>query len=427
MEWDANLILDDVSRATSNLILEEPFYGHFFVGILKEVHQRIQTMAIGPSGHHVKLHINPIFWKTQLVNEKMRMGLVKHEILHVVFKHIFRGKNFPQKDIFNIACDLVVNQYIRVDWLPANRIHLALFPGIGLLPDRDAGEYYRKLCGLKETFEALAQAGENAEKDEADKNPLPGQAAWDNLRGILGGGDEWLERHGLWIELEQLPAALRELLEEQINEAIAQSLEKSRRNTTDWGKLPAALRQHLQEFENARKPVVNWRRMLRIFTESSSRTFVRSTLKRASKRYGTTPGIKIRKRQKLLIAIDTSCSISEEDIQDFFSEIYHLWKQGAEVMIVECDMQIVATYPYRGETPTNIHGRGGTQFDAPIAYANTEYHPDALIYFTDGFGPLPSLPGRMPILWMLSKSGSDLGPDHMQQFPGMKVRMHPMP
>jgi predicted metal-dependent peptidase len=424
MEWNANAILDDVSRATSNLILEEPFYGHFFVGIIKEVHERIQTMAIGPSGHHVKLHINPIFWKTQLLSQNLQMGLVKHEILHVVFKHIFRGKDYPQKEIFNIACDLVVNQYIRVDWLPANRIHLGLFPGVGLAPERDADEYYRKLCALKEKFEALAEEG-GEEEGETITIQMPGKEAWENLKRILGDGDEWQERHDMWADLEQLPTALREILEDQVNEAIAQSLEKSRRDTREWGKLPAGLRQHLQEFEHALKPVVNWRRLLRIFSESSSRTYVRSTLKRASKRYGTTPGIKIKKRQRLLIAIDTSGSISQEDLTDFFSEIYHIWKRGAEIMVVECDTQIAATYPYRGETPAEMHGGGGTRFDAPIAYANTVFHPDAIVYFTDGFGPIPSLPARMPILWMLSREGSKAGAEHCQQFPGMKVRMHP--
>jgi predicted metal-dependent peptidase len=420
MDWNANAILEDVSRATSSLILEEPFYGHFFVGIIKEVHERIQTMAIGPSGHHVKLHINPIFWKTQLLSEKLRMGLVKHEILHVVFKHIFRGKDYAQKDIFNIACDLVVNQYIKVDWLPVNRIHLGLFPGIGLEPERDADEYYRKLCRLKENCEQL---GEGEEGGTGKANPAE-KEAWENLKRVLGEGDEWQERHGLWVDLEQLPAAMRELLEDQINAAITQSLEKSRRDSREWGKLPAGLRHHLQEFENSLKPVVNWRRLLRIFSESSSRTYVRSTLKRPSKRYGTTPGIKVRKRQKLLVALDTSGSISEDDLAAFFSEIYHIWKQGAEVMVVECDTQIVARYPYRGLVPAAIHGRGGTNFDAPIAWANAHYQPDALIYFTDGFGPLPSVPARMPILWLLSQAGSVAGPEHIQTFPGMKVRMH---
>jgi predicted metal-dependent peptidase len=419
MTWNTEAVLEDVTRSTSNLILAEPFYGHFFVGILKEVHEGIQTMAIGPSGHNVKLHINPLFWLGQLKTDEMKMGLVKHEILHVLFKHIFRGKDYSQKDLFNIACDLVVNQYIDPNWLPENRIHLGLFPHIAMDPDRDADYYYRKLSELQDKF------GGGEEGEDSTQIVGLGKEAWENLKKILGegGGEEWQEKHGLWEELDQLPAALREILEDQINDAITQSLEKIRRDTKEWGKLPAGLRQHLNAFEASRNPVVDWRRLLRIFTESSSRTFVRNTVKRPSKRFGTTPGIRIRKRQKILVAVDTSSSISEEELQEFFAEMYHIWKRGAEITVVECDMKIVATYRYQGQAPGEVHGRGGTNFDAPIQFANETYHPDAIVYFTDGVAPPTQIRPRMPILWILSSKGAAPGNDYYERLKGMKVKM----
>lgn len=420
MEWNVDAILEDVSIATNGLLETESFYGHFFVGILKEVHEGIQTMAIGPAGHHVKLHINPIFWKTQLTRPNLKKGLVKHEILHVVFKHIFRGKDYHHRDIFNIACDLVVNQYILEDWLPENRIHLGLFPGIGLEPDRDADEYYRKLTALKERFEAM---GNEEDGVPADGDAPPGKRAWDSLRQILGEGDEWQSKHALWVDLDQMPASIREILEDQINAAIQHSLEKVRRDAKEWGALPAGLRQYLTEFEKAQQPYVHWKRLLRIFTESSSRTFVKNTLRRPSKRYGTTPGIRIKKRQKLLVAVDTSGSITSEELEAFFGEIYHIWKQGAEVMVVECDMTIAATYTYQGVAPTQVHGRGGTSFDPPIQFANESYRPDALIYFTDGIAPAMKLRARMPVLWMISAGGAAPESDYYRRMVGMRVRM----
>ena len=421
MEWSTATILDEVSKTTNNLILHEGFYGHFFVGLLKEVHDRVQTMAIGPSGHLVKLHINPTFWKTALTNDKLRMGLVKHEILHVVFKHIFRGKDYSQKDLFNIACDLVVNQYILQDWLPENRIHLGLFPNIGLEPEKDADYYYKKLSSLKDSIDDSASgegSGESQEQGEGED-----ETAKENLKRILGAGNDWQEKHGLWEELEQMPSTLREILEDQINEAISQSLEKSKRDVKEWGKLPAGLRQHLEDFEQSRKPTVDWRRMLRIFTESSSKTYLKGTMKRPSKRYGTTPGNKLRKRQKLLVAVDTSGSILEEELKAFFAEIYHIWKRGAEIRVVECDMNIVANYPYRGLAPASVHGRGGTNFDPPIVYANNEYMPDAIVYFTDGVAPKPKTPSRMPILWMLSAAGIEKDTEAFDRLPGLKIKM----
>jgi predicted metal-dependent peptidase len=348
--------------------------------------------------------------------------LVKHEILHVVFKHIFRGKDYSHRDLFNIACDLVVNQYIRTDWLPENRIHLGLFPGIGMEPERDADEYYKKLLNLKNRMEEREKEDGKGEFAVTGKD-VQGKEAWENLKRILGEDDEWQAKHGLWVELEQLPAALREILEDQINQAIQESLDKARRDAKEWGKLPAGLRQHLEGLEAARKPVVDWRRLLRLFTESSSRTRVRNTLRRPSKRYGTTPGIRIQKRQKLLVALDTSGSISNAELEEFFAEIYHIWKQGAEVKVVECDMVIGATYLYQGKAPNEVHGRGGTSFDPPIRFANETYHPDAIIYFTDGIAPAVKVKPRMPILWMLSAQGAAVETDYYARLNGMKVRM----
>ncbi|MFM2375117.1 MAG: hypothetical protein RLZZ165_214 [Bacteroidota bacterium] len=417
MEWDADAILDDVSKVTSAFLNTEGFYGHFFVGILKEVHENVQTMAIGSAGHHIKLHINPVFWKEQLVNGNLKMGLVKHEILHVVFKHIFRGKDYPHRDLFNIACDLVVNQYIRQDWLPGNRIHLGLFPGVGLEPDRDADEYYRKLQGLKERFETWAGS------DAGDDVSHEGREAWENLKRILREGDVWQSKHALWVELDRLPAAHREILEDQVAQAIQESLEKTRRDAREWGMLPAGLRFQLESLEKARQPTVNWRRLLRLFAERSSRTYVRNTLRRPSKRYGTTPGIRIRKRQRLLVAIDSSSSITDRELEEFFGEIYHIWKQGAEVTVVECDLEIAAQYQYAGKAPTKVHGRGGTSFDPPIRFANEHDHPDALIYFTDGFAPAMKVRARMPVLWMLSAAGAAEDTDYFQRMRGHKLRM----
>ena len=51
-------------------------------------------------------------------------------------------------------------------------------------------------------------------------------------------------------------------------------------------------------------------------------------MKRISKRYGTRPGIKIKRYQRLAVAVDTSGSIKENDFVIFFNEIHSMWKQG---------------------------------------------------------------------------------------------------
>jgi len=60
----------------------------------------------------VELLINPTFWGEKLTNDEYKYGGIKHEILHILFKHLLKWDNFSNKQIFNLAADLVVNQYI---------------------------------------------------------------------------------------------------------------------------------------------------------------------------------------------------------------------------------------------------------------------------------------------------------------------------
>lgn len=402
-------ILKEVSDAIQVLLLEEAFYGHFFLGLLHEVHSRVPTMAIGPEGSRVKLHINPKFWQEELTRPELRRGLIKHEILHVVFKHILRAKDFQRKDIFNVACDLVVNQYILSSELPENRIHLDTFPDLDLAPEMDADYYYRALTDL---YDRMDEDGDN-------RQDSPG---WNNLRRILDENDDWQQKHGLWEDIENLPTSLREIIEQNIEEVLKSATSRAKRSTS-WGKMRGSLRTYLEGFEAAPEPQVNWRRLLRIFTESSSRTYIKNTVKRPSRRYGTTPGIRIRKRKKLLVVVDTSGSITEPDLREFFSEIFHIHKRGAEVTVVECDVAIAATYRYRGQVPEHVTGRGGTNFNAPIEFANRKFHPDAIIYFTDGYAPAPEIASRSPLLWIISSNGAEPGSRQYEALPGMKIRM----
>lgn len=428
-------ILEEVSNACINLVVMEPFFGHFFQGIHKVVHDRVQTMAIGPSGTSVKLHINPKFWSTEITNKELRYGLVKHEILHVVFKHIFRSGDFRHKDIFNIACDLVVNQYIKVQRLPENRVHLGLFPDLKLEPERECDYYYKKLLDLydKMTMKGEGSAGEGgqkirgeggAEDNQQPESPQDGSSeSWENLKKMLGESNPWQDKHGLWEELENLPTSVKDIIEQAVDQSIESSLERIRRDQKKWGEMPGGLRSYLAMFEAERKPVVNWKRLLRIFAESSRRTFLRNTIRRPSKRYGTTPGIRVRKHQRLQVVVDTSGSVSQEDLREFFSEIYHIWKRGAEITIVECDSEITNVYPYRGKMPRQVTGRGGTNFTPPIRYANEECHPDAVIYFTDGIAPAPELRSRYPLLWLICSSGAQPGSNYFDNLPGKKISM----
>lgn len=462
-------ILDEVSKTTIQLLLKEPFYGHFFTGILKEVTKGVDTMAVGlASTQMVKLYVNPEFWDNVLVNEHLRYGVLKHEILHVVFKHIITIKKYSHKGIFGIAADLVVNQYVSKEKLPEGALYLHQFPDLNLEPNMDVGYYYDKLNKLWQNHLNNSDAAGNAAPGQAGNPPTGTSQAPAGNQGNAGGSgsgqapagnngntgnnkgnkpsqqsndnpssdspslemlkrllsrDSWvLKQHELWWkEVSKLSQAEQNILEGYIDQHLVNSIKRIK--SKDYGNLPGGVRQYLDLLVESLKPKVNWRRIVRLFAASSNRTFLKNTIRRPSKRYGTTPGIKVKRKQKILVAIDTSGSVQTDELNEFFNEIYYIWRQGSEVLVVECDVKIHRHYQFKGTLPKMVLGRGGTDFNAPLQFANEEYNPDAIFYFTDGYASVPHVKCRRPILWVISSNGMTQGEGVWDQLPGRIVKI----
>lgn len=415
---DNQKIFDDLAKVSNRLMLgnqrnkaeepEEPFFAHFFTGLIKKIDYQIDTLAVSYQNGLVTLHINPIFWEKYLSTIQYRVGGIKHELLHIVFKHIFRYHAFSHKTIFNVAADIIVNQYILKTHLIEGCVLLEDFPEMNLRPNEHLNYYYNALMELYQKYNGACDS-------EESKN----NKSWQNLKKYLDHENENQKRHAFWKQMEKLSSAEKEIAESAINQALENTLRRLKPD--QYGKLPSELQQYLDSFQQSLLPVINWKRILKLFANSSSRTRVRNTMRRPSKRYGTNPGIQVKKKQKILIAIDTSGSIQMDELREFFNEIYHIWKQGAQIQVVECDTAIHRTYTYKGKSPQTVSGGGGTAFEAPIKYANEEYRPDALIYFTDGYGGNPTIKSNCPVLWLLSKNGA--GVDYIKDFQGRKVKM----
>lgn len=407
--------IDSISKTSVKLLLAEPFYGHIMLGLPKEISTQTKTAAVQlMNRENIKLLVNEAFWNN--LSEPHRYGLIKHELLHIVLKHLFTLKKYPNKSLFNIAADIVVNQYITPEQLPDGGITIDRFDylkpmyGIELEKEKDVGYYYRMLDQAQKSnaqmpFESAAQ-----ETDDPDRQC--------SISDLMSEMNDEMERHKFWKDFDSLTEGERKVAERQTNRIIEETAKRVKKKYQGYGNLPAGLAEKLEQILQDMKPQFNWRRVLRLFATTSNSTYLKNTIRRPSKRYGTVPGIKVKRSNRLLVGIDTSGSVAQKELLEFFSEIYFIWKQGAEIQVVECDTHIHNTYNYKGKPPNEIHGRGGTDFNEVIAYGNTEYRPDALIYFTDGGAPAPDVAPRYPILWIISSNGIDKDEDHYNDFPG---------
>lgn len=431
-------LIDEIAKTSIQLMLKEPFYGHFFTSLLKDVTEKTESIALAPANKQmVRLMVNPNFWEKHLKTadveqtKQLRYGAIKHQVLHIIFKHMLRSGEFGNKKLFGIASDVAVNQYIEPSQLEKSSIRIEGFPEFKLERGQSVDYYYQKLNDEMDKMpkQSMVMGGNEGEGGESENNEGEGDgsgeatslnSAQQKLKDLLEQENEQnLDQHKFWDEFQNLTAAEKKIIDAGINEAILNSVQRVKDKMR--GTLPAGLQQYIDMLIESLKPNVNWRKVLRLFAASSTRTRIKNTIRRVSKRYGTSPGIKIQRKQKLLVALDTSGSVSDDELKEFFGELYHIWKQGAEIFVVECDADIHNKYFYKGVPPNVISGRGGTDFNAPIVYSNEVYMPDAVVYFTDGHAPAPNDACRKPILWLISSNGID--EQSWEFLPGRKVKM----
>ncbi len=94
--------LSEISKITTQLLLKEPFYGHFLLGVPKELDRRTPTASVSLMQQSIiKLKVNPEFWSS--LSNDHKYGLIKHEVLHLVMKHF-------QMELFTLRMDLLHHQ-----------------------------------------------------------------------------------------------------------------------------------------------------------------------------------------------------------------------------------------------------------------------------------------------------------------------------
>ena len=80
--------------------------------------------------------------------------------------------------------------------------------------------------------------------------------------------------------------------------------------------------------------------------------------------------LKIKHKKNILVAIDTSGSVSSDNLVEFLGQLLHIHKTGHEVTVMECDAKITNIFKYKGDKEIAITGRGGTDFQPAIDYFN---------------------------------------------------------
>tara|TARA_R110001599_G_scaffold65178_1_gene183647 strand:- start:1312 stop:2475 length:1164 start_codon:yes stop_codon:yes gene_type:complete len=382
---------EQLARSSKTLIFKEPFYGLFLVGLNKTFRKDIPTAGVSPNGIGAQLAINPDFFDN--LSEDHRVGLLKHELLHISMGHLILRDKFSDHKLFNIAADLEINQYIGSDYLPEGGITMDTFPEL-TLPKR---------AGTKVYYDLLSQEKGNGTCPSLDSmlNDTEGDSPYDS--------------HPTWDDFDDMTEADKKLIEKQIEHQLKEVAEQTEKKS---GTIPGELAERIAQLRHIEPAKFDWKSYLRRFVGNSTISYTKKLRRKYNKRYAANPGLKIKFKNHILVGVDTSGSVNTEELKEFMNELHHMYKTGNKITVAQCDTSLNSVEDFNPKKDWDIKGRGGTSFQPVIDHYNEYGNYTSLIYLTDGEACNPDdCPNNT--LWVLS-SISEMN----DELPGRVIKLN---
>lgn len=358
-------------------------------------------------------------------------GLLVHEIMHIIRMH--HERSLEDHQLFNIAADMLINDDIstmqingRQLALPEGGVFLDMAtnprqrPGMPKI-DPYTGEkvteaLYIWLMDVRQRFqdsmEQLMQqqqggsggsgkqqqdckscGGDGKEKDENGNDtgetcPNCGGSGNEPEQDGSGGdqstsGDLFDAIFGSSIDVHEISEQSDELSDATIKEIVDSARMRG------WGKVSGNAIQRMEELLKPAK--LPWRQILRKCLSPliyDYGPYFENTWSRRNRRSLPLPGMR-RLSNKIVVAIDTSGSIGNDELGQFFAEIEKICKDMSQIVVIQWDTSIKAVdmkYKKDDWKHIDVKGRGGTNVACVFQWMkDNEMNKYPLVNFTDGW------------------------------------------
>lgn len=383
----------------------DSYYGYFLMNLTYEVDFASRSIAGILLGHFPPVfHTNPLLLCKYSLREIL--FIVCHEIDHIVLNHpaeMLKANPNGDPDVFekfNLAADASVNDRLlreikdeKRSFLAAPEGHVSsavlkkMFKLRSVRPLESYLYYFNLIRGKTLPEKPQQMAVGEGEVITAQNCGTPEDHQWQ------AGEDA-----------EEAAVAVREL----VNAATSIMNEETR------GLIPGTFFEQVKVL-NA-PPVLSWQSILKKYvgTIASETRKTRTRLNRRQPTRFDLSGSQDEKTLKIVVAIDTSASVTAQDVAQILNEVTAiLAKRKHTLTVIECDSEVQRVYSVKNKAdlPKHVVGRGGTAFTPVIEYINNDrsFRDALLIYFTDGFGEreIPR-PKTYRNLWVILGDADDL-------------------
>lgn len=406
----------------------DTYYGYFLMSMAFRTNYAVSTIAGIRLGEYP-----PVFETNPLILLKYSLKEILyifcHEIDHVVFNHPAEMmKSNPEGnpelfELFNYAADASVNDMLNAEIKHGKKFMQAPKGVVTSKVIRDKFRLSRvqPLESYQYYFDLIKHhANMLGEPQQDGIAPIPsGSAESDNEAGssnviTAAGAAGNINDHAWTFAAEhdepasESAEAMAEAVKELLNEVDSMMDGEAR------GLMPARFSTAVARAN--KPPALNWKAILKKYvgTIAADKVKTRMRLNRRQPQRFDLSGTRESKTLKIVVAIDTSGSVSDKEIEQIFSEIFAIIaRRSFELTVIECDEEIQRVYQLKSpkDLPNRVEGRGGTSFTPVIEYINKRrYFRDALlIYFTDGYGEV-SIPRPLTYrnLWVVLGNTSSL-------------------
>ena len=413
-------VQEKITYAKVRLLIRHKLFGALLLEFPIRESKTCPTMATD----NVEILYNRDFVDGLTKNQVMTCLL--HELEHILFKHFMRfkikdSKTQAEAQQLNFALDYAINSIIINEMAP--RDNLLEFPKGVLYDERFKGWNAEKILAYL--------------KDEAQKNPKKSSDRMQAGGQGFGQFDDHLSSSQMTKDtMQNTKNKTGKGAQDQMND-IDKKIFKAASGLSgkDRGEVPGELQRMIDEYMEELEGHVDWKRYIKKKIQEIGRgQYTTSKVNRAYLPYGFYFPGQTGSKAKVALALDTSGSISQEDIVEFIGELKSMLRMMPflEVVIYGCDAAIhgkarIKGYKnFRNALNKVLTGGGGTSF-IPVfkdLLKSKDKDIKCLFYFTDGYGDQDEIVKacgeriRWSTYWVVQKENKG------QEFPfGTKVVM----
>ncbi len=391
---DIEHIETKLAAARTKLILDKPFLGALVLRLPMEEADEAWCPTTATDAR--KFYYNPEYIDRLTLDETQFM--LAHEALHCALSH-FARRQHRHKLHWDMACDYAINPLLIGEDLkpPPGSLIMPMFKDMTAeeiypcLDEKDDDEPLDNHVYDKENTKGSGNS--KTERDLSSREPdTETSESGDNGQDDRDGG-------------ASQPPPLSAEEQETLNIQWQQRLAGAAQQAMQAGKLDGAMARMV---DHLLQPQLPWRVLLAHYMTAAARDDF--SYMRPSRREGEFILPSLRSNQvELVVALDTSGSIQEQEMGEFLAEINALKGQiRARVTLLACDSQLAEESPWIYETwdefelPEAISGGGGTSFRPVFEWVEKQgLRPDLLVYFTDAEGAFPEHEPPYPVIWLV--------------------------